>query len=300
MTPAEWGILVFLALIWGGSFFFIEIAITELPVFTVVVGRVFIAALVLLALVYLTGQSLPLDPKIWQLFFVMGLVNNAIPFCLIVWGQIYIASGVASILNATAPLFTVLVAHYFTQDEKLSTNKIMAVLLGLIGVAIMIGGEAIKALGVNIIAQIAVLAAACCYACAGVYGRRFRGMKFSPLSIAAGQTLTASFVLLPMLFIIDQPWTLPVPSFNVTMAVLYLALPATALTYILYFRLLATAGAVNLLLVTFLVPISAIFLGIFFLDEVLKTKHIIGMALIGFGLAILDGRPIKLLKLKFG
>ncbi|MEM7620512.1 MAG: DMT family transporter [Pseudomonadota bacterium] len=290
MTPVEWLIIILLSVLWGSSFFFIEIALQDLPVFTIIVGRLLFAALLLLSILYLYGQRLPKEREIWICLCIMALINNVLPFSLIVWGQTYITSGVASILNATAPLFTVIVAHFMTQDEKLSIARVLAVLIGFLGVVIMIGFGALKEIGVHIMAQLACLTAALCYALAGVFGRRFRELNITPLAIATGQTMAASLILLPFVFLFDKPWTLPMPSLPSVLAVLSLAVFSTAFAYIFYFRVLQTAGAVNLLLVTFLIPVSAILLGVLILDEALQLKHIIGMGLIGVGLIILDGR----------
>jgi len=290
MTAFEWGMLVFLSILWGGSFFFNGVAVKELPTITIVACRVALAAMFLLIFMRLTGNKIPMNKTTWMDFMVMGALNNVVPFTLIVWGQFYIASGVASILNATTPLFTVLVAHGFTTDEKMTANRLMGVISGLIGVAIMIGGDALNALSTNIVAQLACLGAALSYAFAGVYGRKFRTMGISSLSTATGQVTASSLLLVPLALIVDQPWHLPMPSFMAIIAVLGIALLSTALAYVLYFRILATAGATNLLLVTFLVPISAILLGSLVLGEVLRAQHVLGMVMIGAGLIAIDGR----------
>ncbi|MBT4043969.1 MAG: DMT family transporter [Rhodospirillaceae bacterium] len=296
MSPFEWGMLLALSVLWGGSFFFNGIAVRELPTFTVVVARVVLAAVILFVVMGIVGQKMPWNYRIWTAFLVMGLLNNVIPFTLIVWGQSHIASGVASILNATTPLFTVVVAHVFTSDEKMTAGRLLGVLVGLVGVAMMIGGDALGALWVDNFAQLAVLAAAVSYAFAGVFGRRFRTMGITPLATATGQITASSLVLLPLMLFIDKPWTLPIPSMQAMAALVGVAALSTALAYILYFRILATAGATNLLLVTFLIPVSAIFLGLTLLNEVLLAKHFLGMAMIGFGLAAIDGRPWKFVK----
>lgn len=300
MSPLEWGMVVALSALWGGSYFFNEIAVAELPTFTVVFGRVALAAVILFAVMKIVGQKMPFNRQIWLAFCGMGLLNNALPFALIVWGQSHIASGVASILNGTTPLFTVIAAHFFTRDEKMTGGRILGVLVGFIGVAFMIGGGAAEALGVNITAQIACLAAAISYALAGVFGRRFRSMGVAPIATATGQVTASSIMLLPIMLIIDKPWTLPVPSMAAMGALVGAAALATALAYILYFRILETTGATNLLLVTFLVPVSAILLGVLVLGEVLQPRHFFGMLMIGFGLAAIDGRPWKLARRAFG
>jgi drug/metabolite transporter (DMT)-like permease len=226
----------------------------------------------------------------------MGVLNNVVPFTLIVWGQSHIASGVASILNATTPLFTVLVAHVLTAEERLTSARIAGVVLGLIGVAVMVGEAAIAALGVDVLAQLACLAAALSYAFAGIYGRRFKAMGVTPIATAAGQVTASSALLLPIMLLVDQPWTLPMPSMTAILALIGVAALSTALAYILYFRILATAGATNLLLVTFLIPVSAILLGVLVLGETLALKHVIGMALISLGLAAIDGRLWRALR----
>lgn len=282
--------LLALATVWGGSFFFNEIAVRELPVFTVVVSRVALAAVILLMIMRLRKERLPHDRRVWAAFFAMGLLNNAIPFSLIVWGQQHIASGVASILNASTPLFTVILAHLLTRDERMTAGKFIGVLIGFSGVAVMIGLDALRDVGVGVIAQILCLAGAISYAFAGIYGRRFRAMGISPIGTATGQVIASSLIMLPLVMVLDQPWTLPPPSLSAIGALIGVAAISTALAYVLYFRILATAGATNLLLVTFLIPVSAILLGTLFLGETLLPRHFAGMALIGAGLAAIDGR----------
>ena len=174
MGLLEWGLLMTLTLLWSMVFLFTDIALEELPPFTLVLGRVGFAAMILLALVYLTSNRMPTDLRPWLAFFAMGALNNLVPFSLIVYGQTQIASGLASILNATTPLFTVVLAHLLTADEKLTINRLTGVVVGLAGVAVMIGGEMLAGLGLQVVAQVAVLGAALSYACAGIYGRRFR------------------------------------------------------------------------------------------------------------------------------
>lgn len=290
MTPLEWVMLLALATVWGGSFFFNEIAVRELPVFTVVVSRVALAAVILLVIMRLRKERLPHDRRVWLAFFGMGLLNNAIPFSLIVWGQQHIASGVASILNASTPLFTVILAHLLTSDERMTPGKLIGVLIGFSGVAVMIGLDALRDLGIGVIAQLLCLAGAISYAFAGIYGRRFRSMGISPMGTATGQVIASSLIMLPLVLVLDRPWTLPPPSLTAIGALIGVAAISTALAYVLYFRILATAGATNLLLVTFLIPVSAILLGTAFLGETLLLRHFAGMALIGAGLAAIDGR----------
>jgi drug/metabolite transporter (DMT)-like permease len=296
MTAREWSLLLALSVLWGGSFFFNEVAVKELPVFTIVVARVVIAAMILHIAMWVTRTPIPRHRRVWLAFFAMGFLNNVIPFCLIVWGQNHIASGLASILNATTPLFTVIVAHVVTSDEKMTPGRVIGVVVGFIGVAVMIGGDMLQSLGVNITAQIACLAAALSYALAGVFGRWFRTNGISPMATATGQVTASSIVLLPAMLIVDQPWALSSPSLAAVGALVGIGALSTALAYLLYFRILATAGATNLLLVTFLIPVSAVMLGVLILNEVLLAKQVFGFALIGFGLVAIDGRPFAMIK----
>ena len=285
--------LLVLSLLWGGSFLFTGIAVRELPAFTIVALRVGLAALILNVFVRAMGLRVPWDGRLWAAFFGMGLLNNVVPFSLIVWGQSHIASGLASILNATAPLFTVIVAHFLTADEKMTGNRLAGVVIGFAGVVVMIGSAAIHNLGTNILAQLACLTAALCYAFASVFGRRFRNLGIAPVATATGQVTASTIILIPIVLLIDQPWTLAAPSLPTWGAVVAIATLSTALAYILYFRILATAGATNIQLVTFLIPVSAILLGSFVLGERLDPKHFAGMGLIGLGLAAIDGRLLR-------
>jgi drug/metabolite transporter (DMT)-like permease len=291
MTPLEWGMLVTLSALWGGSFLFNGIAVRELPTLTVVVSRVALAAIILHVVVSLSVRASARSIRHWRVFLVMGALNNAIPFSLIVWGQAHIASGLAAILNATTPLFTALFAHVLTKDERLTPGRIAGIVLGLLGVAVMTGSDVIRSLGVDVAAQIACLGAALSYALAGIYGRRFKAMGVSPLDAAAGQVTASALLLLPFACIVDRPWQLAVPGPATVAALVAVATLSTALGYILYFRILATAGATNLLLVTFLIPVSAVCLGVAILGETLLAKHLLGMGFIGAGLAAIDGRP---------
>jgi drug/metabolite transporter (DMT)-like permease len=220
----------------------------------------------------------------------MGILNNVVPMSLIVWGQTHIASGLASILNATVPLFTVVIAHLLTPDEPMTGRRFAGVLVGFTGVAVMIGTASLERLGIDIAAQAAILVAAFSYGLSSVYGRRFRSLGVPPLATAVGQITASSLILLPLAILVDRPWTLDLPSSASLVSLLALALFSTALAYLLFFRILASAGATNVALVTFLIPVSAILFGTLFLQERLAPRHFAGMALIGCGLALIDGR----------
>lgn len=288
MTPFEWLLLITLSVLWGGSFFFGEVALRELGPFTVVLGRVGIAAVALLAVICLAGHGVPRAARLWGMFFMMGLLNNFIPFSLILWGQTEIASGLASILNATTPLFTVVLAHVLTADERLTAIKFAGVLAGIAGVVVMIGADALKGALTDVAAQALVLGAAVSYALASIYGRRFRDVP--PMITAAGQVSASTVLILPVALIVERPWETTFPGTTTWVSLCGLALLSTALAYIIYFRILRSAGATNLALVTFLIPVSAILLGGLVLGERLEIQHFAGMALIGLGLALIDGR----------
>jgi drug/metabolite transporter (DMT)-like permease len=298
MGPAEWGLLLTLAVLWGGSFLFGKVAVADLPPLTLVLARVGLAALALLAVVRLSGHRLPRSPRVWGSFAVMGALNNVVPFGLIFWAQTEIASGLASILNATTPLFTIVVAHLATRDERVSPNRLAGVLVGFAGAVVVIGPDALTGVGGHVLGQVAVLGAALSYAVAGVFGGRFRGLP--AVVPAAGQLTGSTALVLPAALLIDRPWTLAPPSPATWGAVAALALLCTAVAYVIYFRILAAAGATNLLLVTFLIPVSALLLGAAVLGEHLDPRDGIGMLLIFAGLAAIDGRPLAAARRLFG
>ena len=294
MGTREWALLLCLSLLWGGSFFFNGVAVHELPSLTLVWLRVAIAAVALQLVLVLRGQRLPSECRVIAAIAVMGLLNNVLPFTLIVWGQHRVASGLAAILNATTPLFTAVVAHLFTADEKLTQAKMIGVLSGICGVIVMIGPMALMGIGIQALAELACLGAALSYAFAGVFGRQFRRLGVTPLATATGQVTASALMLFPITIIVDRPWELALPDVATWGAVLGIGVLSTAVAYVLYFKILEAAGATNLLLVTFLIPVTAILLGIYVLREQLLLSHLVGMGLIGTGLAVIDGRMLVL------
>ncbi len=285
--------LITLAAIWGGSFFLVEIALQGLPALTIVWLRVGLAAIGLWVLLIASGYRPPQDLRLWLAFAIMGTLNNVVPFSLIVWGQTHISSGLASILNATTPVFTVLVAGLWLQDEKFTTRKFVGVMLGFAGVAVMILPKLSDGVTTSLIGQLAILGAALSYAFAAVYGRSFKRRGTAPLLTAAGQVTASTVILTPVVLLIDHPWQLISQPGTVWLSILGLSLVCTAFAYILYFRILSNAGATNLALVTLLVPVTAIVLGGLFLNETLQTVHWIGMLIIALSLIIIDGRLLK-------
>ena len=290
MDAFDWVMLITLATVWGGSFLFNAILVAELPVITIVAIRVTVAALALWGFVRVTGRKIPTSPQVWWALLILGVLNNAIPFSLIVQGQTQITSGLASILNATTPLFTILVAGFFLTDERFSVLRVLGVVVGFSGVILMVGPEALSGLGDDFWAQLCALGAALSYGFASVFGRRFRELRVDPVMVATGQVTMSSLVLWPIALWIDGPQDIMGLSFNAAASMFGLAVLCTSFAYILYFRILERAGATNISLVTFLVPISAIILGVLVLGESIFIKEIIGMTLIGLGLAIIDGR----------
>jgi drug/metabolite transporter (DMT)-like permease len=289
MGAREWSLLVLLSVLWGVSFYFFKVLIAELPTLTIVLGRVGLAALLMNLLILLKGDSMPASPRLWGAFLVMGLLNNVVPFILIVWSEIRISSGLAAILNATTPIFAVLAAHFATASEKLNWTKGVGVLFGFLGVVVLMGPSMLVNVSRDQVpADLVCLLAAFILALAGIYGRRFKGLP--SLTVATGQVTASTLVLLPITLVVDQPWNLSSPSIHGWEALTGIAVLSTALAYVIYFRVLATAGTTNTMLVTFLVPISAILLGVVFLKEAFTAQTLGGMLLIGVGLTAIDGR----------
>lgn len=290
MNLRDWALLGFLSLLWGGAFFFVAIAVKEVPPFTVVLGRVGIAALVLFTVLRLTGHPIPLRREAIVAYGLMGLLNNFVPFSLFVWAQTSITGGLASILNATTPIFAILVAHFLLADERMTYGKVVGVVLGLLGVVVLIGADALSGVSVATLGMVACLGAAVSYGFAGVFGRRFKALNISVRAGACGQLIASTIMVTPVALIVDRPWMLPAPSTVAVLSILALAVASTALAYVIYFRLIASSGAVNAALVTFLIPVSAILLGTLVLGERLETQHLAGMVLIAAGLIAVDGR----------
>jgi len=297
MNGRDWLILGILAVIWGGAFFFIGVAVKHVPPLTYVWLRLTIAAAAMWLFLHFKGHKLGLPRQVWGSILLLALLNNAIPFVLFGWSQTHIASGLASILNATTPIWGVLVAHFLTHDERMTPRKISGVLLGFGGVATMIGPALLTNLGSSALAQLACVTAALCYALAAVWARRFRAMGLSPMSVTTGQLSAGALMIMPLAFIIDKPWTHAFPPLSAWGAIVALALFCTAFGYVLYFRLIDSSGATNALLVTLLVPPVAILLGALFLGETLAVQDFLGLGLIALGLAAIDGRALSLLRL---
>ena len=293
MGVREWLMLFALSILWGGSFFFVEIAVSELPPLVIVLCRVGLAASVLWAIILARGIALPHGREIWLTFLGMGMLNNAIPFFLIVWGQQSIASGLASILNATTPIFTVVIAHFFLADEQISTRKFVGILIAIAGVVILV----LPSIGLGetstLLGQLAILGATISYGFASVFGRRFKSLGISPMMSSAGQLTGSTALLLPVTLAMHSPLDMAMPGTTVLIALILLAVACTALAYLFFFSILSSAGATNIALVTLLVPVTAVLLGVLVLGEKLLANHLIGMAGISLGLLVLDGRLFR-------
>ena len=296
MNRSDWLLLLLLALIWGGAFFFISVAVRHMPPLTYVWLRLSLAAVALWAWSWWRGENVQLPRSLWGSMFLLALLNNAVPFILFGWSQTQIAAGLASILNATTPIWGVLVAHAYTADERLSGRKLGGVLLGFAGVAAMVGPSFLSSVGDALLPQLACLVAAASYALAGVWARRFKAQGVPPMTVTTGQLSAGAAMMLPLALIVDQPWRIAPPPLSAWASVLALAIVCSAFAYVLYFRLIDRAGATNALLVTLLVPPVAILLGALYLGELLYPREFVGLGLIALGLAAIDGRVFNLMK----
>ncbi len=290
MGLTEWLMLLGLSILWGGSFFFSKIAIAEMSPTLLVFFRVAIAAVILFFYLVFTKRSLPSGSKVWGAFFLMGLINNVIPFTLLFWGQTEIASSLASILNATTPIFTIILAHVFTADEKINVRSVLGIILGFLGVATMLGLFSGFDQANSRLHMLACVGAAISYGFASVFGRQFKKMDIGPVRTSFGQLAASSVIMLLIVSAIDTPPDFGSLSSATIWSVLALAIFSTAFAYLLFFRILAVGGATNISLVTLLVPVSAILLGTIILGENLSAQEVVGMCLIGLGLLAIDGR----------
>lgn len=288
MSLADWAQLLLLGAIWGGSFFFARIAVAEMHPLALVLFRVAIAAAALHLYLLVRGPSFRLAFAHTGLFFILAFTNNVVPFSLIFAGQTELGAGLASVLNATTPFWTLLLANIFTSDEKLSWNKLAGIMLGIAGTAVLIGPGLLAGLGGPVWAKFALIGASLSYAAALMVARRFKGVP--PPVIATGQMTASTVMMVPVALFAVGPAGLFAASPHVWAAVVSLAVLSTAFAYILYFNLVASAGATNASLVTLIVPVSAILLGTAFLGERLDVPELAGMTLIGLGLLTIDGR----------
>lgn len=288
----DWSLLSVLSVLWGGSFFFNGAALGELPPLTLVFLRVALGAVILLPLLHVQGISFPKGMASWQAFVVIGLLNNVIPFSLIVAAQTFIPSGLASILNATTPLFTVLVMAA-AGEEALQARRVAGVALGLAGV-IILRGWGIETRAEQGLGILLCLGGALSYGFAALAARRL--LKDSPpLGTATFQLMASTVMMTIVAGAMEQPWRLPVPGLATWLAVLGLAALSTALAYIVFFQIIRRAGATNVMLVTLLIPVTAILLGWLVLGEPISVREITGAIVIGSALLVIDGRAVRML-----
>lgn len=288
ITAAGWFTLIALALIWGGSFLAFALGLREIPVFTLVAHRVFWGCLALWLVVLVLRIPIPKSVRLWSAMLVMGALNNVIPFSLIVWAQTHIESGLASILNGTTAFFGILLAALFFADERLTKNKLIGCILAFIGVCVIIGMDALRALNIRSLAQLALILSSFSYGCAAVWARRSFG-RVNPIMAATGMLTGSTIIVLPLAYFIDGA-----PSFDLSIsawgAIAFLGLPCTAIAYLLYYRALRLTGSGNVSLVTLLIPPTAVFWGAAILGEKLPATAFIGFLLIAAGMVVLDGR----------
>ncbi|MEX2517897.1 MAG: DMT family transporter [Paracoccaceae bacterium] len=283
-----WADLGLLALIWGAVFMFVSLALREMAPMWIVFTRVFWGALLLWAYVLIRGLPTPRGARPWFDFLIMGTLNNVLPFTLIAWGQTSVESGLASILNGATAFFGILVAAMLLADERLSARRLLGVLIGLAGVGVIIGPEALSGFDLRALGQIAILGATISYSFAGVWAKR--RLKGQPPAVSAAGMLTGSAVIMLPLALLAEgapPWPLSPLTFG---ALGYISVLATAGGFLLYYRILASAGSGNLMLVTICMPPISIALGAIFLGERLAPGVFLGAGLILFGLLVIDGR----------
>jgi len=291
MPLRNWIMLAVLGAIWGGSFLFAKVAVAEIPPLVLVFFRVSVACAVLLVVLWYQGLLGRLEARLAIPFLIMGFLNNAVPFSLLFFGQTAIGAGLASILNATTPVFTVIVASLLVRQESLRAHRVAGVLFGVAGVAVMLSSSLSGLATDPVWAQLCCLGAAISYACAATFARRFRDV---PAQVAAtGQLMGSSLIMLPVALYAGSGWSPAAPSLTVWANVLALGILATALAYLIYFRLLAEAGATNASLVTLIVPASALFFGWLILGENLGPLQLGGFAILLVGLVVLDGRVLQ-------
>ena len=294
MSLVEWSLMILLGALWGSSFLFNKIALRELPHFSLVCLRLILATAFLFLLTRAFGHSMRQSWRTWRGLVMMGVLNNFLTFNFTTYGQTYISAGLAAILAASAPLFVVVLAHVFTHDEKMTRRKVAGVAAGIAGVAIIMGPDALRGIGDHVAAQFAILVSAAAMASAGIFGRRLK--EVPPVVSATGQAACSMLLMIPVALFFDRPWELAMPGATTWACVAGLAIIGSGISYVLYFRLLASVGATNVILVNLLTPVSAILLGVAFAGEHVEPRYLAGMLMIAAGLAAIDGRVLTWLR----
>jgi drug/metabolite transporter (DMT)-like permease len=288
MARSQWLLLVLLAALWGSAYVLVSVVLEELPPFTLVMCRLGLAALVLAAAVWWMGLTWPKGIVGWGPFAVMAVFNNVIPFSAIAYGQLEVASGLASVIVATTPLWTVLLSRIFIPGERIGTMRIAGIVAGILGVAVLFGPEALSGRRTTHWGMALVLLGAISYGCAGTWGARLRGVP--PVLSSCCQLICSSLMMGALAFAVDMPWRLPMPSPTAVACLVFLAIVSTALAYIVFYRVLAVSGGTNVMLGTLLMPPLSILLGIVVLNENFAPRYAAGAAIIGFALLLIDGR----------
>jgi drug/metabolite transporter (DMT)-like permease len=291
----EWGLIALQSMLWGSSYFFIEVAQPELPVLTLAALRTIPAVATLLLVVLSMGYRLPATLAEWRLFIGFSVFNTVLPFLLIIWGQARATGGMAAILNATAPLFGIVLGHLLTHDEKLSWAKVAGVLVGIAGVGILVGWDVVAGDTADLTARLALIAAPLCYVLANIYVRRRLG-HYPPFVIAVMQMVGAMLVAIPLALAVDRPWSLAAPSLAALGATVAMGVLGSGLAPLCHFTVLRRAGATNASLVTLIMPLTPILLGGVFLGEQLSARDAAGALVIAAALVIIDGRVLRLLR----
>ena len=294
MGAIEWTLIVLHSIMWGSAYFFGAIALRELPSLTITAFRLIPACIIVVGVCWMAGNRIPRTAEYWRRMLVLGVTNNVLPMMLILFAQHQVSGGIAAVFNAMTPLIAVVLAHFVTVDEKFTSHKGVGIAAGIIGVSVLVGADITSGASGGVVAKLALLGAAAAYAISGLFARKTS--REPPFVIAAGQMLSALIISMPLALMVDQPWTLPIPTASAWGAVLGMGVFGSAVAALLYFTVLKRAGATNTLLVTLLLPLTPILLGAAFLGERLSTREWAGAAIIGAALVILDGRLIRKLR----
>ena len=298
MNNKTWLLVILLGFIWGSSFLFTEILLNYINPVLIVFFRVSLASIILIIYVlFFTNLKFNLSKEILLTFFTMGLLNNVIPFLLIAYAQETITGGLASILNANTSFFTIFLASLFLKDEKLTSYRLLGIIIGIIGVVVIVGFENLSEFKNYNFGIVLMLFSCLSYSFAGIFAKT-KLTNIHPTISATGMLSMSTIILFPFIIIYNGNELI-----NINSTVLYyscmFAFICTVLAYFLYFKILETNGAGNLLICTIIIPPSSILLNAFFINEIIKIYELIGLIIITLGLIILDGRIINYIKNRF-
>lgn len=280
-------LLAILALLWGGSYGLIKLALETITPVTLVAVRTALAAGLLWLVVAWRGRAVPREPRIWAQLLVQGSINYMLPFTMITWGQQFVDSSLAGILNSTSPVFVFLFTVLWTRHEALDGTKFAGAAIGLSGVVLIVGYEALSGIGAATAGQVAIVLATACYGMAAIYGRRFAGI--SPVVVAAATLTLAALCLIPASFIVEQPLALD-PSRRSILALVALSALSTAVAFVIYFRLMNTLGSLGAASVAYLRAAIAALIGVMLLGEPFTASLVIGLAAVIVGVAAINGQ----------